>query len=80
MVCKQLREPTKEEPFNFDVKNKKDAPLPSCRWDYQYDIAKSVLSGLCFAMGAFILILGKKYIVILSLFLFVHLLFFFSNF
>lgn len=60
MVCKQLREPTKEEPFNFDVKNKKDAPLPSCRWDYQYDIAKSVLSGLCFAMGAFILILGYR--------------------
>ena len=50
---------TVQESF-IDIEKKESGPLPSCRWDYKYDVAKSVIAALCFFMGAFILVFGYK--------------------
>jgi len=59
-VLSEQYAPIQEETLKFDVDKKKTEPLPSCIWNYKYDIAKSVISGLCFLMGTFILVFGYK--------------------
>ena len=44
----------------IDIEKKESGPLPTCRWDYKYDVAKSVIAALCFFIGAFILMFGYK--------------------
>jgi len=44
----------------IDIEKKERGPLPTCRWAYKYDVAKSVIAALCFFMGSFILIFGYK--------------------
>lgn len=58
-VLSEQYAPIQEETLKFDVDKKKTEPLPSCIWNYKYDIAKTVISALCFLMGMFILVFGK---------------------
>lgn len=44
----------------IDLEKKENGPLPSCRWNYKYDVAKSIIAGICFLMGFFILLYGYK--------------------
>ncbi|XP_066910860.1 transmembrane protein 198-like [Clytia hemisphaerica] len=53
-------EPIKESPLNFDIDSKKNAPLPTCEFSYNYDLARGILSAVCFVMAAFILVFGYK--------------------
>lgn len=57
ILCLQQTDPILEDRFSFD--EKKIAPLPSCSWNYQYDVKKAVVAGLCFLFGSFILTMGK---------------------
>ena len=57
ILCLQEKDPVQEDKFSFD--EKKVAPLPSCRWNYHYDVKKAVVAGLCFLFGSFILTMGK---------------------
>lgn len=59
-VLSEQYAPIQEETLKFDVDKKKTEPLPSCIWNYKYDIAKTVISALCFLMGMFILVFGYK--------------------
>ena len=52
-------EPIKDSPLNFDLEKKKNAPLPSCQFTYDYDIARASLSVICFLISSFVLVFGK---------------------
>jgi len=49
----------KESPLNFDIDLKKKSPLPTCEFSYEYNLAKAIISAICFVIGAFILVFGK---------------------
>ena len=55
----ESNEPIKESPLNFDIDAKKKAPLPSCQFSFHYDLARAIVSALCFIIAAFILVFGN---------------------
>ena len=55
----ESNEPIKESPLNFDIDAKKKAPLPSCQFSFQYDLARAIVSALCFIIAAFVLVFGN---------------------
>ena len=41
---------------------KKFTSLPECKWNYKYDIGRSIVAALCFLSASFVLIFGELYI------------------
>ena len=63
----EISGPIQESPLNFDIDAKKKSPLPTCHFSYQYDLARAILSALCFIIAAFILVFGKCIIFVFSI-------------
>ena len=57
--CHAQKDTIEEGPFNFDIETKTKGDLPTCEFDFKYDIAKVVVSAVCFLVGIFVLLFGK---------------------
>lgn len=58
-VCVAQKDAIEDGPFNFDIETKTKIDLPTCVFDFKYDIAKGVVSAACFVVGVFILLFGE---------------------